>query len=116
MKKIILGLFLTVGVSGIALAGNGFNERNVKSIDIEKKNELKSTFEKIDLKKFFDCWHGYKFTLVDCGGVKHSINIGGSAGSCGSYEEGSIVIHQMGTQYMTGCPQGPVSDISTAVD
>ncbi|KQS91788.1 hypothetical protein [Chryseobacterium sp. Leaf394] len=39
MKKIILGLFLTVGVSGIALAG---------SVDLEKKSEnsiVKNTYE-----------------------------------------------------------------------
>lgn len=48
MKKIILGLFLTVGVSGFALAGSSINE-NDKSVETKNTIEVTSvTNENLD--------------------------------------------------------------------
>ncbi len=47
MKKIILGLFLTVGVSGFALAGNAINENEIK-----KTTDTKNIIEVTAIKNY----------------------------------------------------------------
>lgn len=80
MKKIILGLFLTVGVSGIALAENQSNNQEIKINDLKQKCEIVKIMDKAE--KLFDCWYGHRYDTYDSqGNLIESLSFG-SAGPC----------------------------------
>ncbi|WHF52206.1 hypothetical protein QGN23_02765 [Chryseobacterium gotjawalense] len=102
MKKIILGLFLTVGISGIASA----NEIDIAIKPDEtmmSTQEIYSEIYDLQCSEIIDCWHGYTATIVDCAGERHNLNMGGYAGECGGNENNSIVIHHMGIYEVMDC-------------
>jgi hypothetical protein len=93
MKKIILGLFLTVGISGMALAGNESN--NVESVknNLKEKSEVIKAIDKVDFEKPFDCWYGTTTNYFNADGtLSASISIGFAASCLPGDEDGTISI------------------------
>lgn len=110
MKKIILGLFLTVGISGIALAGNNVGVSETKSETIITKNEQGSADKKqVITYKYvngvlFSCTIGIHTTIKDnCGNVigvrKESYEASG--GACNGIE-GGVAIYTKTEHLLSG--------------
>lgn len=94
MKKKILGLFLTVGISSFALAGNFINKKEIDNLKQKNVIFIESKFvNKIDFEKIIDCYHAYYLKITDCDGRITTTNAGGNAGSCGGEQDGTIVFH-----------------------
>lgn len=92
---------MTVGVSAFAMANTSVFVKNYKEFSkIEKKINIKNVLETTNL---VDCYHGFKATLIDCAGNSHSVDMGGFPGECGNSEDGSVVLHYMGTFLSEDC-------------
>lgn len=87
MKKLILGLLLTVGVTGVSFAGEIklplINETIIENFN---KNEKADDFEIL-------CTHAFYENITDCAGKTVSLYLGSFEGSCSGSENGSIIMH-----------------------
>lgn len=117
MKKLILGLCLTVGVSGMSSAFSAVeNSFNSKKEDILKTNDnyvtLDLNFNSQEI--FLSCYHGYITVVTGCDGMKSQVNLGGHSSSCGEgEEEGTMTIH---VTKINGCKAGPLNDFNAAIE
>ncbi|KXH84403.1 hypothetical protein [Chryseobacterium kwangjuense] len=103
MRKIILGLFLTVVISGFSSANN-VAEKLIEIPDsISDNKETIQNVSEFDV-SFFSCAYKYITRSYNCDGTYNTI-----AGPtltnepCGDNEEGSIVFV---ITRVDGCPQG----------
>lgn len=98
MKKMILGLFLTVGVSGFALAGNSkLNEEkqvedNANVDKVQKSNEEISTLDRLEFEKLFNCYYVTKMRFDFDGYVMYTTVSSESSPCVNGDEDGTIGI------------------------
>lgn len=92
MKKLVLGLLLTVGISGVSFA-NDVNKKDIYQIVIEDEilNENKNEIENDIF--ILSCTHAHYMNITDCSGETHSLYLGSYEGGCGGNEDGSIIMH-----------------------
>ncbi|SEG46449.1 hypothetical protein SAMN05421847_2370 [Halpernia humi] len=93
MKKIILGLILSVGVSGFAVAST----IDVKSESLAKSEVLSSieTITKITENiSLVSCSHRYYLRIYDCNGGFEDKDLGQFEGSCGGASDGTSFMHR----------------------
>lgn len=112
MRKLVFGLFLTVGVSGVSFANTSENLSIDKTLDINSFGEQPALN---NIEVLLSCFHGYRTITVGCDGAKSSIYLGGHESSCGANEEdGTIFIHVSGP--VSTCQSGPLKDFNDAMD
>ena len=96
MKKVLLGLILSVGMSGICMAN---------TIDLNTNNQ----------EVILSCFHGYKTSSIDCKGNITNIYLGGHSSACSSYEpDGTIIMHIL--PLINACDAGPLKDFTKAIE
>jgi hypothetical protein len=95
MKKLVLGLLLTVGISGVSFANDYKGNKGNNENKITESKELlnnKEGFNKKD-EDVLSCYHEYKTRIKQCDGTYDVMNFGGNEGDCGDNENGSLIIH-----------------------
>lgn len=91
MKKIMLGLFLTVGVSAIAIANSSIAKTN--NFDFTKSEQVSKIKNILDSKITVDCWYGTITNYYNSSGeLTASTSIGYAAACLPGDADGTISI------------------------
>lgn len=85
MKKLVLSLVLTLGVSGVTLANNGNGEKEKQPVKKEVVKK-KATPEQA-------CSHHYRMDVIDCNGVRHRGQASTVWGDCEGTPSGGMIMH-----------------------
>lgn len=92
MKKLILGLLLTVGSTGFAMANTiEVNNRNLLENDAEAVTA--SVIDLVTNGNVAGCSHNYKLTIENCDGTHTTKNLGTFEGSCEGQKSGTMIMH-----------------------
>ena len=104
MKKIILGLFLTVGFTAFVSANTiSDNYPNMESGITSKTDDNNISTDDDEILRKKECWAVEVTRVYDCIGNFKSIKSEGYEVDCGVNETGSIIFN---VGYVDGCPQG----------
>jgi|GEM_PF-3796871 len=97
MKKLILGLLLAVGVSGVSYARNSVGVKETTGSKVIKAwyfTLRESLFDVWSDDLLIDsCYHAYYTIIQDCDGNTISVYVGSNMGDCGGSQDGSVIIH-----------------------
>ena len=106
MKKLLLGLCFTVGVSGLAFA----NDLSINSEEnyLKLKQSEICNIDEYSIIDVLDCYYAYYTRSYNCDGSFNTIPAGEGPGACGSNADGSVVFV---ITRVDGCPTGGQKEV-----